>query len=106
MSSWYFRSTPTVSLIACGANSSASNCISASVQSIVSAMPGNLNKSILRSFWTNSTTSRDSDSLARGALDRKSTRLNSSHVEISYAVFCLKKKNKKKKCNDNTNQVY
>src|SRR5690349_23466175 len=26
-------------------------------------------------------------------IDRKSTRLNSSHVEISYAVFCLKKKN-------------
>src|SRR5438045_6673544 len=31
--------------------------------------------------------------LARG--DRKSTRLNSSHLGISYAVFCLKKKNKK-----------
>src|SRR5690554_7411257 len=30
------------------------------------------------------------------ALDRKSTRLNSSHVRISYAVFCLKKKKKKK----------
>src|SRR5690554_2610346 len=29
----------------------------------------------------------------RGELDRKSTRLNSSHVRISYAVFCLKKKN-------------
>src|SRR5699024_11980919 len=29
----------------------------------------------------------------RGAGDRKSTRLNSSHVSISYAVFCLKKKN-------------
>src|SRR3989442_4778248 len=27
-----------------------------------------------------------------GPLDRKSTRLNSSHVRISYAVFCLKKK--------------
>src|SRR5256886_11588399 len=27
-------------------------------------------------------------------LDRKSTRLNSSHSQISYAVFCLKKKNK------------
>src|SRR2546428_7151719 len=27
--------------------------------------------------------------------DRKSTRLNSSHDQISYAVFCLKKKNKK-----------
>src|SRR3712207_8028039 len=32
---------------------------------------------------------------ARGA-DRKSTRLNSSHANISYAVFCLKKKNKLK----------
>src|SRR5690554_7325204 len=29
-------------------------------------------------------------------LDRKSTRLNSSHVRISYAVFCLKKKKKTK----------
>src|SRR5437660_6230123 len=33
--------------------------------------------------------------------DRKSTRLNSSHVAISYAVFCLKKKKKK---NNNNNQ--
>src|SRR5690606_18364715 len=31
--------------------------------------------------------------------DRKSTRLNSSHVKISYAVFCLKKKKKKRKLN-------
>src|SRR5688500_19395371 len=31
------------------------------------------------------------------ALDRKSTRLNSSHLVISYAVFCLKKKKKKKR---------
>src|SRR2546430_10013335 len=29
-----------------------------------------------------------------GCVDRKSTRLNSSHSQISYAVFCLKKKNK------------
>src|SRR5690606_40581857 len=29
-----------------------------------------------------------------GSKDRKSTRLNSSHVKISYAVFCLKKKKK------------
>src|SRR5436309_6003259 len=34
--------------------------------------------------------------------DRKSTRLNSSHVKISYAVFCLKKK--KKKTNENEQQ--
>src|SRR5262245_62306896 len=30
------------------------------------------------------------------AADRKSTRLNSSHLGISYAVFCLKKKNRRK----------
>src|SRR2546426_8925467 len=30
-----------------------------------------------------------------GSADRKSTRLNSSHLVISYAVFCLKKKKKK-----------
>src|SRR2546427_7653686 len=30
---------------------------------------------------------------AKTRLDRKSTRLNSSHSQISYAVFCLKKKN-------------
>src|SRR2546430_7583038 len=34
---------------------------------------------------------------AGGAADRKSTRLNSSHSQISYAVFCLKKKKKKAK---------
>src|SRR6266567_5721157 len=34
---------------------------------------------------------------AHHPLDRKSTRLNSSHSQISYAVFCLKKKKKKKK---------
>src|SRR3989442_4945121 len=34
--------------------------------------------------------------------DRKSTRLNSSHVRISYAVFCLKKKKKKEKFPANT----
>src|SRR3712207_8223594 len=34
------------------------------------------------------------DDQHRGGQDRKSTRLNSSHANISYAVFCLKKKNK------------
>src|SRR5690606_39396836 len=34
----------------------------------------------------------------RDAGDRKSTRLNSSHVKISYAVFCLKKKNPEPIC--------
>src|SRR5204863_6337638 len=38
---------------------------------------------------------RQSDRTPHGRRDRKSTRLNSSHVEISYAVFCLKKKKKK-----------
>src|SRR5206468_11803360 len=44
------------------------------------------------SFQSTSRTCR-----AVGAVDRKSTRLNSSHDQISYAVFCLKKKKKQKK---------
>src|SRR5262245_64762264 len=42
------------------------------------------------------------DELQAGASDRKSTRLNSSHLGISYAVFCLKKKKKAL----NTNRTY
>src|SRR5947199_8110968 len=38
----------------------------------------------------------EESSVAVIILDRKSTRLNSSHLGISYAVFCLKKKNKHK----------
>src|SRR5436309_11900531 len=38
---------------------------------------------------------RRRDREPRAAEDRKSTRLNSSHVKISYAVFCLKKKTRK-----------
>src|SRR3712207_8348987 len=53
---------------------------------------------------------RDAHDLVAGALaprarrrhaqDRKSTRLNSSHANISYAVFCLKKKKRKTRCNE------
>src|SRR5699024_11307522 len=39
----------------------------------------------------------------RSCLDRKSTRLNSSHVSISYAVFCLKKKIKRNERQDRIN---
>src|SRR5437667_8442940 len=35
------------------------------------------------------------EATVKGGGDRKSTRLNSSHITISYAVFCLKKKKKK-----------
>src|SRR2546421_8614173 len=41
---------------------------------------------------------RECPLVGRG-LDRKSTRLNSSHDQISYAVFCLKKKKKKNESN-------
>src|SRR3712207_7359788 len=43
------------------------------------------------------------EGIAQLTIDRKSTRLNSSHANISYAVFCLKKQNnnlKKKLCHD------
>src|SRR5258707_10289833 len=42
--------------------------------------------------------------ITRKVEDRKSTRLNSSHANISYAVFCLKKKKKKKTLNCLTNK--
>src|SRR5437870_9239038 len=50
-------------------------------------------------FTTRRFSLRDSKVLACGTwgVDRKSTRLNSSHVAISYAVFCLKKKKLKLK---------
>src|SRR5438132_7237608 len=41
-------------------------------------------------------TVEDASRFVYGEVDRKSTRLNSSHTVISYAVFCLKKKKKKK----------
>src|SRR3712207_7673149 len=55
---------------------------------------------VLHSPWVDLTTSTpDTDTVTLadpwlfiGKLDRKSTRLNSSHANISYAVFCLKKK--------------
>src|SRR5947209_12225638 len=40
-----------------------------------------------------------------GKTDRKSTRLNSSHANISYAVFCLKKKTKKTIVNSHYNNI-
>src|SRR5256885_4550853 len=39
----------------------------------------------------------ESEKAKRSRADRKSTRLNSSHLVISYAVFCLKKKKKQQK---------
>src|SRR5690606_28036856 len=49
-------------------------------------------------FWSLKRLKHDAVSIDRKnfPLDRKSTRLNSSHVKISYAVFCLKKKKKRK----------
>src|SRR5690349_22521003 len=50
-----------------------------------------LSEAQLRDFIATSATAPTAG-VAPTSLDRKSTRLNSSHVEISYAVFCLKKK--------------
>src|SRR3712207_7274267 len=41
-----------------------------------------------------------------GGTDRKSTRLNSSHANISYAVFCLKKKNRQTHTNRRDTSIY
>src|SRR5690349_22684409 len=49
---------------------------------------------------------RRAASRADWTADRTSTRLNSSHVEISYAVFCLKKKKKKNNSIENKNRPH
>src|SRR5436309_14303653 len=67
--------------------------------SLHDALPISSSTSSWRTAGTRSrprrTPSSSTSCAARG--DRKSTRLNSSHVKISYAVFCLKKKKKHKK---------
>src|SRR3712207_8682404 len=59
--------------------------------------PGINQEQILKLFATvgvgpNQNLDDQSDATRLGLQDRKSTRLNSSHANISYAVFCLKKK--------------
>src|SRR5579872_4084429 len=61
---------------------------------------------LFRSEFSCRTRARAAQWLARSGRrrrDRKSTRLNSSHVRISYAVFCLKKKKKKPLAHDSLN---
>src|SRR5436305_9686121 len=55
----------------------------------VSRLLGDAPRSV--EYWVRRFEERGLGGLVEG--DRKSTRLNSSHVRISYAVFCLKKKN-------------
>src|SRR5690606_41469555 len=59
---------------------------------LINSLPQSLNGNISRGL-----------KVSRVDGDRKSTRLNSSHVKISYAVFCLKKKKKKQ---SNTHNIY
>src|SRR5436309_5639781 len=64
-------------------------------RSLLSSSPVSASRSASPGWSRNNSTSA-SQPWARPSKDRKSTRLNSSHVKISYAVFCLKKKKKKK----------
>src|SRR3712207_9018894 len=75
-----FRSTRTHGSAAAGA---VRLCALSRVLSEESAVPNQGGTASVRRF-----TKR----VAAGGVDRKSTRLNSSHANISYAVFCLKKK--------------
>src|SRR5947208_13389376 len=70
------------------------------VNAAYARMIGNTNReAMLGKSWREISASRDLavEAEIREAQDRKSTRLNSSHQIISYAVFCLKKKKKQKK---------
>src|SRR2546428_7267617 len=61
------------------------------IQANVNAIPYSLN---MQGIWKEDfRTMNSATGNLQGTSDRKSTRLNSSHDQISYAVFCLKKKN-------------
>src|SRR5690625_7008419 len=62
---------------------------------LITVLIHNRTKSILHLKNTSISYTEHEQMTVTGHLDRKSIRLNSSHVAISYAVFCLKKKNKK-----------
>src|SRR5690242_20757833 len=64
-----------------------------SLAAVVGMSPRNLARHFVRATGI---TPHEFIERARVDADRKSTRLNSSHMSISYAVFCLKKKKKKK----------
>src|SRR2546430_13463765 len=69
---------------------------------------------LFRSVWVQRDTFGSDDDLhgltgeggSAQVIDRKSTRLNSSHSQISYAVFCLKKKKKTKRSHRVTNTTH
>src|SRR5687768_18478370 len=68
--------------------------------SLHDALPISGSKSCARRAWSSAMANRSATGGSGGtgwplSIDRKSTRLNSSHGYISYAVFCLKKKKKK-----------
>src|SRR5205085_9875162 len=67
----------------------------ASGQLTVTFTPGSNNGATATSYTATCTSTNDGTTRTR--TDRKSTRLNSSHSQISYAVFCLKKKKQQKK---------
>src|SRR2546426_7908996 len=70
----------------------ASALLSACGKPVETSTPEKLPDTPIFSRTTSSTTTADVASISIGRRDRKSTRLNSSHLVISYAVFCLKKK--------------
>src|SRR5947199_7031960 len=71
----------------------------------IDAMIANLNRQIAAQKALIKQTQDAIDDLSRQIrLDRKSTRLNSSHLGISYAVFCLKKKKKNENIKYNKNK--
>src|SRR5690554_7477103 len=72
-----------------------SSCISPRPRTKVSPVTGSRSTA---SVGSSSTRRASPEKILSSSPDRKSTRLNSSHVRISYAVFCLKKK---KNTNDN-----
>src|SRR3989454_8628762 len=77
----------------------ATNAVALSIGTVNFRFPRHIVPIQLNTFTADGTAMISVDTMNEdpsvGFIDRKSTRLNSSHLVISYAVFCLKKKKKK-----------
>src|SRR5690349_22826955 len=87
---FFFNETATTEIYTLSLHDALPICLNEKVLNSTPNEPTCVNLPFLRCFsvclkWRRTSTQ---------SRDRKSTRLNSSHVEISYAVLCLKKKNK------------
>src|SRR3712207_7338946 len=91
---FFFNDTATTEIYTLSLHDALPICLACAVQDRAPVVPHPERAHRTKQRSLRITVRRTPRALPLKARDRKSTRLNSSHANISYAVFCLKKKNK------------